>query len=300
MRTTGPCLRSLFTATILSFFLFSFARADLPDYPMTLGDMEVLAGYYTSDGKYLGGIPEPHDLSREIYQCTEFLYAEPNNTASDATVCAAWSADESYGEGFQLGTCECMYYAANEAYCSDWLCEQDGNENTFCQCDDDVSDSQDNLYCNSWSCKQISPGGRLELEEYNCQRSSPSGDYCEAWNGNVTASDEVEVVACECMANWNGDQVCSFWECEELGLSTCNSAGHSWCDLGVSVGVGGGLGLIGVVMICGGILGLSTKAHSIERNLSLIAMGVLWCLSWSSAVVVWGGADGATYVGVMW
>lgn len=90
----------------------------------------------------------------------------------------------------------------------------DGNDNTFCQCDDDVGSSENSLYCDAWSCRQVSPGGRVEFEEYRCQRSSPSGDYCEAWNGNVTASDEVEVVTCECMANWHGDQVCSFWECE--------------------------------------------------------------------------------------
>ena len=87
-------------------------------------------------------------------------------------------------------------------------------EIAFCQCDEDVDSSGNNLFCNSWSCKQISFGGRAEYETYNCQRPSPSGDYCEAWNGNVSATDEFEVVACECIANWHGDQVCSFWECE--------------------------------------------------------------------------------------
>lgn len=90
-------------------------------------------------------------------------------------------------------------------------CKTAGNDNAFCQCD---NSSENGLHCDSWSCKQISSGGRVEFEEYHCQRSSPSMDYCEAWSGNVTASDEVEVVTCECRANWNGDQVCSFWECE--------------------------------------------------------------------------------------
>ncbi|CAM9281965.1 unnamed protein product, partial [Hapterophycus canaliculatus] len=309
MGATGRCLQP-FAATILSFSFLNFAGAELPDYPMTLGDMEVLAGYYTSDGKYLGGIPHFDGLSHEIYECTDFLYAELNNTAaSNATVCAAWSADESYGE---LGTCECKFYASNGAYCSDWLCDQDplldrccccsdGNDSTFCQCDDDVGDSEDSLYCDSWSCKQLSPGGRVEYEEYHCQRSSPTGDYCEAWNGNVTASDEYEVVACECKANWNGDQVCSFWECEELGISTCKSAGASWCNLGVSVGVGGGIGFIGVLAICVRLIRISAKELAVSRtDVFVIMIDVLWCLAWFFAVVIWGGADGATYVGIMW
>lgn len=88
-----------------------------------------------------------------------------------------------------------------------------GSDYTFCQCDDTTS-AAEGLFCNAWSCKQISSGGRAEFEDYRCQRPSPSGHYCEAWNGNVTASDEFEIVSCECMANWHGDQVCSFWECE--------------------------------------------------------------------------------------
>lgn len=132
MRTSAPCLRPSTVAAILSFSAFNFAGAELPDYPMTRGDMEVLAGYYTPDGKYLGGVPEFHGLSRELYQCTAFLYAEPNDNATNPTVCNAWSADESYGEGFQLGTCECKFYAENEAYCSDWLCEQgDAKKNSL-------------------------------------------------------------------------------------------------------------------------------------------------------------------------
>lgn len=102
-------------------------RAELPDYPMTLRDMEVLAGYYTADGKYLGGLPKPDTLSREIYQCTDFQYSEANNTASNATFCMSWSADESYGGGFQLGTCDCKSPSKNNEFCFDWICDQGAN-----------------------------------------------------------------------------------------------------------------------------------------------------------------------------
>lgn len=91
---------------------------------------------------------------------------------------------------------------------------------------------------------------------------------------------------------------------EELGLSTCSSAGASWCDLGVSVGVGGGIGLLGVLTICGGV-GLVCRINSqgeshTATGLIFITLGVVWCLSWASGVLIWGGEDGATYVGIMW
>ena len=94
---------------------------------------------------------------------------------------------------------------------------------------------------------------------------------------------------------------------EELGLSTCSSAGSSWCNLGVSVGVGGGIGLFGVLLICSGLCGLMSVAPSSRATPSLkstaitcILVGVLWCLSWAAGVVIWGGQDGAMYVGIMW
>lgn len=120
MPKTRPFFLVLFSTAICT----DVARAELPDFPMTLADMEVLAGYYSADGKYLGGMPKAHTLSREIYECTDFQYSEPSNTASNATYCTGWSADESYGGGFQLGDCECKSGASNGAYCSDWICDQ--------------------------------------------------------------------------------------------------------------------------------------------------------------------------------
>ena len=122
VRKTRSCI--LASTMIFPFASLGIVRAELPDYPMTLGDMKVLAGYYTADGKYLGGLPEFHALSREIYQCTDFQYSEANSTASNATFCTAWSADESFGGGFQLGTCECKSPAPNNEFCSDWICDQ--------------------------------------------------------------------------------------------------------------------------------------------------------------------------------
>ncbi|CAB1099449.1 unnamed protein product [Ectocarpus sp. CCAP 1310/34] len=78
----------------------------------------------------------------------------------------------------------------------------------------------------------------------------------------------------------------------------------SWCDLGVSIGVGGGKGLLGVLMICYGIglVGRTNSRGQLNNAAGLmgIALGTVWCLSWSSGVVIWEGEVGATYVGIMW
>lgn len=91
-------------------------------------------------------------------------------------------------------------------------CGEDGGDcyvttntdSVLCQCD---VENESGAYCDFWSCKQIDSEGREEYEEYHCQRESASGHYCEEWNGNVTASDEVEVVTCECVSEWSGDRV---------------------------------------------------------------------------------------------
>lgn len=221
---------------LLPLLLSSFvknAQGEFPDYPMTVTEMEVMAGYYTEGGTYLGGIPKLDDLSKEIYECLDddYFFAAVNETTvtnatssatgtTYATACMHWRADESAGGTFQLGSCECKS-VQNEAYCEAWVCVQakevencnsDGadcyvatnTDSVLCQCD---VEKVSGLYCDSWSCKQIDSEGREEYEEYHCQRESASGHYCEAWNGNVTASDEIEVVTCECVAEWNGDRV---------------------------------------------------------------------------------------------
>lgn len=309
-----PVLKISKMSMVLLYLLLGIvlvARGELPDFPMTFREMEVHAGYYTAKGKYLGGIPKADKLSREIYECKDYHIAE--NGTGNATTCLQWRADESAGGSFQVGSCECRFMAPGDAYCTTWVCVQ-VERGTYCDdtcyvesntdsviCDCDV-ENDSGLHCDTWSCKQIDSKGRVEYESYQCVRTSASGHYCEAWNGNVTASDEIEVVACECKYEWQGPQVCSYWECEELGLSTCTSSKRSWCDLGVSVGVGGGFGLIGVAFLCVCICSLAVDDVELSDNLKCTGgiSAILWCCSWASGVVIWGGADGATYVGIMW
>lgn len=309
-----PVLKITKMSTVLLYLLPGIvlvARGELPDFPKTFREMKVEAGYYTAEGKYLGGIPRADSLSREIYECED--YHIPENATGNATTCMQWRADESAGGTFQVGSCECKYMSSDDAYCTTWVCVQ-VERGTYCDdtcyvesntdsviCDCDV-ENDSGLYCDAWSCKQIDSEGRVEYESYQCLRTSASGHYCEAWNGNVTASDEIEVVACECKYEWQGPLVCSYWECEELGLNRCTSSKQSWCDLGVSVGVGGGFGLVGVAFLC---LCICSFAPRVEVNDSAIVRGggicaIIWCCSWASGVVIWGGVDGAIYVGIMW
>lgn len=311
-----PSLTITKMSTVLLYLLPGIvlvARGELPDFPMTFWEMKVQAGYYTAEGKYLGGIPKADSLSREIYECEDYHF--PGNETGNATTCMQWRADESAGGSFQVGSCECKYPAPDDAYCSTWVCVQ-VEKGTYCDdtcyvesntdsviCDCDV-ENDSGLYCDAWSCKQIDSEGRVEYESYQCLRTSASGHYCEAWNGNVTASDEIEVVACECKFEWQGPLVCSYWECEELGLNRCTSSKQSWCNLGVSVGVGGGFGFIGAAFLCVCLCSLAPRLKvDYDTKIRLCLGGIwaiIWCCSWASGVVIWGGVDGAKYVGIMW
>ena len=91
-------------------------RGELPYYfPMSFGGMEVAAGYYTADGKYLGGLPKADPLSREIFDCQDYYF--PENGTANATLCLQWEANEAAGDVFQVGEYECRSVIA-EAYCS--------------------------------------------------------------------------------------------------------------------------------------------------------------------------------------
>lgn len=95
----------------------------------------------------------------------------------------------------------------------------------------------------------------------------------------------------------------SYWECEELGLNSCSSSTRSWCNLGVSVGVGGGFGLLGIAAFGWGLCTCTDKrGYASDRTDGALAvfLGLVWCLGWSSGVVIWGGVRGATIVGIMW
>lgn len=69
--------------------------------------------------------------------------------------------------------------------------------------------------------------------------------------------------------------------------------------MGVSVGVGGGLGFLGVVALCFGVFACKDGSFT-TLSLTSFFVGMVWCLLWAIPVVIWGGEDGARYVGVMW
>ena len=215
------------------------ARGEFPDYSITFHDMKVKAGYYSEGGKYLGGIPELDPLRKGTYECgDEYHLAAQNDTATsstaasantdgdgdtNATACSKWGGTETAGKTNHLAECECKT-VQNDAYCAEWTCfqvkEQEHCESSgettscystlstepmICQCD--VENASGGLYCDSWSCKQTDSRGNVEREDYYCQRESDSGEYCDAWNGNITTKYDIEAVTCECMREWSGDGV---------------------------------------------------------------------------------------------
>lgn len=290
----------MLTANRLPIFIMpslAMAMAALPEFPMTFHEMEVKAGYYTENGKYLGGIPKADSISHEFYRCQNFNLP---NKASNVTACMEWKADELFGEELEGSTCKCRSLA-DDSYCSEWTCcstDSCSIDAVYCQCD---AENGSGLFCDSWSCSQIDSKESAEYEQYTCLETSDSGKYCDAWNGKITASEEIEVVACRCLKGLNGDHACPSWECKELGLSHCASSGGNWCNIVVSVGVGGGFGLIGVICLCVAIQAISDGECDKLLIYGLLGIfGILWCSLWAAGVVIWGGADGALYVRILW
>lgn len=211
---------------------------------------------------------------------------------------------------------------ANAEYCSAWTCSQlevdnaitcsgSGDEGCFFEkegertrCSCETEDEQfSGTFCAFWTCLERDSDGGQEFEEYQCVRASPSGEYCEAWTGVSESTEEEEVSSCECVEHLSGDGICSYWKCKERGLDKCSHASPSWCNIHVSVWVGGLFGSLGALGAVWGFLHLTTNWT--HRNVYIspgepIAAGFLWMAGWSVGVVIWCGQDGALYAGIWW
>lgn len=96
----------LSTALLLLLPSLIAARSKVPDFPMTFGEMQVQAGYYTDDGKYLGGLPKAQGPSLETYECQTYRNARGS---ANSTICMEWKADESAGSEFQVSCDACDF-----------------------------------------------------------------------------------------------------------------------------------------------------------------------------------------------
>lgn len=305
MGSSGLCLACLLFA-IIDVTLGSF-----PDFPLTKGELKVKAGYFTESGKYLGGIPK-FDNEIEYYDCLEYAVTNTSSAATNTSSapCVNWIANEAGGGEYELGECTCKSVQSGK-YCEAWTCSQvetdtsptcvgsepkncyfevEG-EGTRCSCE---REDESGYFCASWTCLETDSDGNQEDEVYTCARVASSGLYCEAWTGVTESVEEVEASVCECLEEWNGEGTCSYWECEERGMNKCSRGGKSWCNLGVSVGVGGTFGFLGIVYA-----GFVTFAEY-SSPLYTLPCTLLWCSLWAIGVVIWGGQDGAIYAGTWW
>lgn len=281
----------------------------LPDFPLSSREIEIRARYYTENGKYRGGIPR-FENALQLYECTE-VYSDSTIATTDgnatttttdggegnATVCMAWTANASGPEVYEIGKCSCQAVADNSEYCEAWTCSQVGVESTRCTCKTEDDDS--GKFCSSWTCVETDSDGTQEFGEYQCVIASSSipSEFCAAWTGVVEGSGEVEVAACECVEQWDGAGVCSYWECKERGLRKCSHVDKGWCNIGVSIGVGGFLGSLGAMLVG---YTLFAMAYKNVNFIVIILGGFIWMAAWSAGVVVWGGQDGAVFAGVWW
>lgn len=78
----------------------------------------------------------------------------------------------------------------------------------------------------------------------------------------------------------------------------CNGAPSSWCNIGVSLGVGGFFGSWGAIVIASSIYFANTPDS--DFVIGNAVTGFFWMAGWSAGVVVWGGQDGALYAGLWW
>ncbi len=53
-------------------------------------------------------------------------------------------------------------------------------------------------------------------------------------------------------------------------------------------------------MFCAGLFLSSAGKGITGAGIMLVNLGLMWCVGWAVGVVIWGGEDGATYVGIMW
>ncbi|CAM9835215.1 unnamed protein product [Discosporangium mesarthrocarpum] len=266
------------------------------DVPLSERELKTRAGYYTTEGKYLGGIPDiSWDLKSELYLCKDF------SPHINPTICTSWTTTESSDTAAESGTCTCRH--GNGLYCQSWFCSQNVSkalseaqnlEITYCDC---AKEYDNGNYCQTWTCVV---DGNQANEQYDCLAPSLEGQYCQAWTGFIESVEEVESTACECMENVTADSICSRWRCLEKGLSKCEAM--DWCDLGISVGVGGGSGLLATLTyLCFKIPRYRPPHFKFDsRDTQWLVFLLMWWALWSPLVVIKGGQDGAMWVALLW
>lgn len=269
-------------------------ESDLLSWPR----MKRYAGYRAEDGKYRGGLYKwARDEELELYRCVL------NNTEH----CLTWITRESSSEETEEGRCHCL--EDDTPYCASWVCSEveiarsadcsgDGPcrditqaEHTECSCEETDADDR---YCRVWRCFEDGADGFIEEEEYTCLEEDVSREYCFRWRGDISSSYELESSVCQC--TYRAETYCKSWECQERGLIRCAAHEGGWCDLNVSIGVGGGFGV--VCIIIGKIWALVSEEK--YRYARLSVWFLFGCLPWTAGVVIWGGVRGLPIVAGMW
>lgn len=324
--TTG---RILLTATLLP---VTEIGGVFPEFPFGEHELKRRTGYYEAGGKYLGGIPK-YDTEFELFECTEFNYDNSHDAplGNEATVCLGWTESEVSSAESQVGMCSCDALAT-AGYCGEWSCTQLEVENKAnsripdsdaasegeaqgkreCSCE---VEHDSGTFCALWTCAQARSSSGSDsgdgdsssqephqFEQYRCVRESADAEYCEGWTGVAETSGEVTLSACECVDEWNSVAVCSYWECESRVMKRCSQAGPGWCNIGISVGVGGFFGSWGALLAAWGLLRLVHRAKQSYFDSAGydIFFGFAWMAGWAVGVTIWGGQDGAMYAGIWW
>ena len=297
------------------------------DPPYADGELQVRAAYYTENGKYRGGIPKT-DSEYELFGCTELIYYNNNATSADsstvrnATACVRWASDEVSTDEYKVDRCSCRSVDSFGDYCETWACSrfevdhaillEKEAESTQCTCETSALEEKEEEgggagssgnFCHAWTCLTTGVHGGRWMEEFQCMKASSSDEYCDAWTGVVTSDDVISASSCACVQQLESVGVCLYWECERRGMTRCSHGGPGWCDIRVSIWVGGLFGSLGALLAAWAIFRLFHRArHPSHKGIYVcfVLLGFLWMAVWSIGVVIWGGQDGAMYVGIWW
>ncbi|CAM9099034.1 unnamed protein product, partial [Laminaria digitata] len=198
--------------------------------------------------------------------------------------CIAWTSNVEGSSENEFGRCSCQSVMDAE-YCDAWTCDylevtnNDGpcpglEGNTYCavvetvvlstRCVCEMADDSGS-FCSSWVCLESDYDYGREFGEYNCERPSPTGAYCEGWTGVVENSDEAHISTCECTQASENARICLQWGCDVRSMTKCSQARPGWCNIGFSIGIGGFLGSFGAVLVGLGLFRLMKKAQSDGR-----------------------------------
>ena len=225
-------LMLLSPACLLILFLFAACDAQLGLIERHVSDRElqIRAGYFDTNGIYMGGAPEVGSVKR-------FDDNDCQQTASgNKTYCSYWRITQNGGGSSSDGNCKCTRgNAPNNTYCLSYFCDQTVTTTTTCGdetypntctttfgkyklCQCYKADTM-GRFCERWQCLGYNDGP-IKTANWFCKTlasaaigTPPSQDYCYTFGSDQYSSEVQEAKDCTCTQD--GGSYCAHWICDD-------------------------------------------------------------------------------------